>query len=676
MSQTIEARWEQHNEAGRRYFGEGDAIRAEQAFTSAIREAAALGPESLQLASSLSNLGQLKYRQRDFDKAEALFRRSLAIREHALGPDHYGLVQSINNLAALHYAREEFDAAETLFQRALVLSERHFEGDQPDVAVSLNNLARLYFRRNNYEAAAPLLMRLLSIKERAQGSNDPEVAVIVTSLAKVRMAGGEYDAAEQLARRALLIRERTPGPSHQALAASIELLADVCAARGKTDEAARLRARQRTLDSSTSTTPAAAGVHHAPGEQAEPAEPAESPSAPPPPAATLPPPTPSPTAQQRPAPQDAPSAKPAADSSPLAFVHSTEPDVSDSMAALGGPPPAFAGLLASDVAPPPAPPSPIAELPILHGSTEPPEYDYAAPPTQEHVGPAVEPPQQTTPDYGPPVTAVHRDPPAWLMGQALPPLQAAGPASHRPDEADHPRHATSEDAPAPERRTKAESARAEPERRDPPARREPPPRRVPTPARRTRQPRPQASRPPRTSTSGPIPKLVMFVSLLTCVLAGSWLALGRPLPSAWLAEMRQRVAAVAGAVSGTRSADASATAGKTEDDAPETGSEPVVTPSARRRASMRHPIVAAEGTRRGPEADSVAAGLSPAQQRAAPAAAGQLAGGASAPAADTVVPLPVVAPHVILEGISTPSTPSRSDSTHDSTATAPKVRRP
>jgi tetratricopeptide (TPR) repeat protein len=243
MTDTAETRWESHNEAGRRHFAQGDYARAEQAFIAAIREASALGADNVRLASSLANLGQLKYRQKDLAQAEALFRRSLAMRERVLGPEHLSLVQSLNNLAAIHYGRGELEQAEPLFRRSLQISETHLGEKHADVAVTLNNLARLCFRRNDYESAAPLLLRLLAIKEEAHGPEHPEVASILTSLAKVRSAQGEHDAAEQLARRVVVIREKIHSPDDPAIAMSLEALADVYANRGKVREAHDLRER-------------------------------------------------------------------------------------------------------------------------------------------------------------------------------------------------------------------------------------------------------------------------------------------------------------------------------------------------------------------------------------------------------------------------------------------------
>lgn len=205
MTDSGETRWESYQEAGRRYFAEGDDAKAEQAFTAAIREASLLGADDVRLATSVSSLAQLKYRQKDLEQAEALFRRALAIRERVLGEKH------------------------------------------PDVAVTMNSLARLYFRRNDYAAAAPLLLRLLAIKQETAGAHHPEVAVILTSLAKVRLAEGDHEAAEQLARRALVIREEVHPPNDPAIATSLEVLADVVGLRGNREEEWKLRERARAM---------------------------------------------------------------------------------------------------------------------------------------------------------------------------------------------------------------------------------------------------------------------------------------------------------------------------------------------------------------------------------------------------------------------------------------------
>jgi len=268
MTDSVEARWERHNEAGKRLLGAGEFAAAEQAFIAAVREATLLGADNERLATSLSHLGQLKTRQKEFAQAEALFRRALAIRERVLGKDHPSLIPAINNLASVQAAAGNVAQAEPLFRRALELNDRAFGEQSAAAAAPLNSLARLLFRRNDYAAAAPLLTRLLAIKEEALGANHPEVAAILTSLARVRTAEGDHAAAEQLARRALAIREQTESANSPVIATSLDALAEVCAARGKPDEAMQLRVRAQAIRGPAGV--AAPGVESLPARAPEP----------------------------------------------------------------------------------------------------------------------------------------------------------------------------------------------------------------------------------------------------------------------------------------------------------------------------------------------------------------------------------------------------------------------
>lgn len=231
MTDTIEMRWSRHNEAGRSYFSQGDLARAEQAFVAAIREAKSMGGDGLHLATSLGNLGQLRYRRRDYPQAEALFRHALAIREQALGPDDHGIVQSINNLAALHYVRDELADAEPLFRRALTISEAHLGLSHPDLAVGLNNLAKLYMRMRDFGNAAPLLVRLAGIKKEVHGPHHLETAAVLLMLARVRFALRETGEAERLCREVLAVQEAVLPPDDAALAVTRTLLDEIIAVR-------------------------------------------------------------------------------------------------------------------------------------------------------------------------------------------------------------------------------------------------------------------------------------------------------------------------------------------------------------------------------------------------------------------------------------------------------------
>ncbi|MFL5562254.1 MAG: tetratricopeptide repeat protein [Gemmatimonadaceae bacterium] len=243
MSETVAARWEEYNEAGRRSVSLGQVAEAEELFRAAVREGEQLGADSPHLATSLNALGQLRLQAKDLAEAERCFARALSIREQTYGPESHAIVPSLNNLAALHDAKGETDKAVELLRRSLAISEQALGASHPEVALVLNNLAKLYFRRRDFSKADRLLLRLLETK-RALGKDHPEVATVLGSLAKLRQAVGKHGPAEQLWRQALSIRERAFAPNDPILATTLENVADCCAAQdGKLGEAMALRER-------------------------------------------------------------------------------------------------------------------------------------------------------------------------------------------------------------------------------------------------------------------------------------------------------------------------------------------------------------------------------------------------------------------------------------------------
>ncbi len=238
--------WEHYYELGRRRFAEGDASGAESAFRDAIKSAESPAGDPLQLASSLSSLGQLKYQQKDYAQAEDCFQRALKLRERALGRDHPVVISGINNLAASFVARGALDEAEPLLQRAMQVTVKRVEATQSELSVNLNNLVRLYVKRGDYTRAEPLLVQLLALK-RPLGPEHPDVAAVLVTLAKLRFSMGRPADAERLWRRVLTVREKALPPNDLIIAGTIDGLADTCAAQNKRVEELEFRERALTV---------------------------------------------------------------------------------------------------------------------------------------------------------------------------------------------------------------------------------------------------------------------------------------------------------------------------------------------------------------------------------------------------------------------------------------------
>ncbi len=134
----------------------------------------ALGNDDPVVASSLTNLGILLHRKRDYAGAEPLYREALAIQRKSLGNDHPDVASSLNNLGALLADKGDYAGAEPLYREALATRRAALGNEHPDVAATLNGLAVLLRKQGDYTGAEPLLREALAIRRKAFGNDHPE----------------------------------------------------------------------------------------------------------------------------------------------------------------------------------------------------------------------------------------------------------------------------------------------------------------------------------------------------------------------------------------------------------------------------------------------------------------------------------------------------------------------
>jgi CHAT domain-containing protein/tetratricopeptide (TPR) repeat protein len=184
-----------------------------------------LGSTAPATAATQNNLALLYRKQGRYDEAEPLLTRALAAREKALGPEDSSVGVILMSLAAVYQDEERFDQAEPLMKRALAVLEKSHGPDHLDVAAGLNNLGILYRAQGRNEEAEPRLKRALAIVEAARGADHVDVAAELNNLAELYQDEGRYEDAEPLMKRALAIQEKALGPGHPDVATSLNNLA-------------------------------------------------------------------------------------------------------------------------------------------------------------------------------------------------------------------------------------------------------------------------------------------------------------------------------------------------------------------------------------------------------------------------------------------------------------------
>jgi tetratricopeptide (TPR) repeat protein len=202
-----------------------------------------LGSDHPNTATNLNNLAILYRNLGNYEQAELLNQRALNINVKAYGPDHPNTVTNLNNLAVLCMSQGNYKQAELLYQRTLSIPERLLGSDHIDTASSLNNLAFLYYKQGKYEQAESLYQRALAICEKVLPSDHPFAAATLNNFALLYQAQGKYKQAELLYQRVLAICEKVLPPDHPNYSMTLENYASLLRKMNRTTEAAQLENR-------------------------------------------------------------------------------------------------------------------------------------------------------------------------------------------------------------------------------------------------------------------------------------------------------------------------------------------------------------------------------------------------------------------------------------------------
>ena len=223
-----DATWEGLINAGRTALQQDKFADAERFFEQALETAEKFQPGDPRLGRSLNNLAAVYYKQRDYDRAEPLMRRSLSVLEEALGPSNGDVAQTKKNLAAIYYLQGNYADAEPLLQQSLTILEELHGPNHAFVATVLNNLAALYQTQNRFADAEPLLARSLQIWETLLGKDHEDVIQSRELLAKLRETNGQsadQPASEQTAGATIEPAAEEASPSSLEPTAAAQILA-------------------------------------------------------------------------------------------------------------------------------------------------------------------------------------------------------------------------------------------------------------------------------------------------------------------------------------------------------------------------------------------------------------------------------------------------------------------
>jgi tetratricopeptide (TPR) repeat protein len=196
-----------------------------------------------QFGMALNALCQVYNRLEDFELAQDMSERHLALEEQFHGPNHTHIAPALANLAAALSGQSKFSEAQTLYERALAIYERTYGSQHPRVATCLFNLGSLKLNQDDHRRAKPLFERALAIQEQALGPKHLEVATTLTSLADCFCEAFQFAQGKTLLERALTIYQTQLGRTHPETADILERLAVLASMSGQSRKAAAFTER-------------------------------------------------------------------------------------------------------------------------------------------------------------------------------------------------------------------------------------------------------------------------------------------------------------------------------------------------------------------------------------------------------------------------------------------------
>ncbi|MEM9383702.1 MAG: serine/threonine-protein kinase [Pseudomonadota bacterium] len=226
---------------GRMMIDRGHHEQAESFLQEALLIEASINDEgSLERAFALRNLGILREDQGRYEDAVGLQTEAVEMAEAYLDADSPSLALTFQaSLAGALRRVEDFEQAELINRRALAIGEKAFGPDNVVLSNLLGNLATALHRQGKLEEAQAVNQRALGLRRSAYGDVHAETALSLNNMGNLARVMGRYDEAVTYLQEALEIRQELFGQQHQSLIDTLGNLGDVELALGRPREAAR-----------------------------------------------------------------------------------------------------------------------------------------------------------------------------------------------------------------------------------------------------------------------------------------------------------------------------------------------------------------------------------------------------------------------------------------------------
>ena len=218
-----------------------DRLSAVDLLDRGVERADQLADEPGAQAAMLDAIGRAYGSLAEYEKAEPVLERALALRREVHGDVHREVALSLNGLSDLIMdARGDYEAVEPLALEALEIHRQLHDAPHSDVALGLSTVGALQFRRGALEEAQASYQEAIVVL-RDPGVDDPGLlTTMLSNLGLVTTRLGNPIEGERLLRDAITTERERGGDATAKVATMLGPLAESVLAQGRVEEATGL----------------------------------------------------------------------------------------------------------------------------------------------------------------------------------------------------------------------------------------------------------------------------------------------------------------------------------------------------------------------------------------------------------------------------------------------------
>jgi tetratricopeptide (TPR) repeat protein len=200
------------------------------------------------LATSLSNIGQLYSNMGEYSKALSFHEKALKIRQESLPENHPDLATSLSNIGQVYCNMGEYSKALPFYEKALKIREESLPANHPDLATSLSSIGQLYSNMGEYSKALSFYEKALKIRQENLPANHPNLAISLSNIGQVYSNMGEYSKALSFYEKAHAIFQESLPANHPSLATSLSNIGQVYSNMGEYSKALSFYEKAHAID--------------------------------------------------------------------------------------------------------------------------------------------------------------------------------------------------------------------------------------------------------------------------------------------------------------------------------------------------------------------------------------------------------------------------------------------